>query len=340
MPASPLLALAGVALIGLAVAETVSTALRVDQRGGLVTRWVSTLLWRGFRGGGTRRHSGPPLSTGVAVTVGIVLTWGVLALAGWFLLFSSDPGAVVDATTGEPADAWSRLYFAGYTLSTVGLGDYVPSGAPWQVVTVAAGGFGFGMATLVITYLAGVVSAVTAKRQLARTIWGLGETPQQILERAWDGEGFTIIDGQLLSIAPALHGVAEQHRAYPLISYFASSRRQSADVPAVALLHDTLALLTSVDDDHHPGELVTSPGLAAIDAFLEALPGAASDPEEVDLPPWPEVEGLQAAGIPVRPLSELPASDRALRRRRRLGAVMHHQGWGWRDLEEATDDRR
>lgn len=336
MPVSPVPFIAGIALILLAGVETISTAVRVDHRGGPVTRWVSAFLWRGFRGGGTRRREGPPSWTGVVITVAIVLTWGVLALAGWFLLFSSDTSAVVGSRSGQPADGWARLYFTGYTLSTLGMGDYVPAGAPWQVLTALASGFGFGTATLVITYLAGVVSAVTAKRQLARSIWGLGRTAQQVVARAWDGQRFTVIEQHLLTLGPMLHGVAEQHLAYPLIAYFRSSRRETADLPAIALLHDTLAILSAAEDRHRPNELVSAPAYEAIDAYLHALPGATRRPEDMDAPPWPDVTGLQEEGLPVRPLSDLPPSDDALFRRKRIGALMHHQGWAWRDLEEAT----
>ena len=336
MPVNPLLAVVGVALILLAAGETISTAVRVDHRGGPVTRWMSAMLWRGFHGGGTQRRRGPPAWTGVVITMAIVLTWVLLALAGWFLLFSSDSSAVVGSTTGQPADGWARLYFTGYTLSTLGMGDYVPSGAPWQVVTALASGFGFGVATLVVTYLAGVVSAVTAKRQLARTIWGLGGTAQQVVDRAWDGQRFTVIEQHLLTLGSMLQGVAEQHLAYPLIAYFRSRQREAADLPAIALLHDTLAILEAADEGHRPNELVTAPTLQAVDAYLHALPGPTRHPEEMDVPPWPDVAALQESGVPVRTLSDLPPSDDALYRRRRIGALMHHHGWAWRDLEDAT----
>lgn len=329
-----LLAVPGIALVLLALADTILTAIRVDHRGGPVTRYVSGLMWRLFHGGGEHRRSGPPSITGVVITMGIVAIWIVLAMAGWYLVYSADPSALVSSSTGEPADAWARFYAVGYTLSTLGLGDYVPSGAPWQVVTVGASGYGFGMATLVITYLAGVAAAVTAKRQLARTIRGLGRSPQEIVRRAWDGQHFRVLQEHLLQIVPNLNGVAEQHRAYPLISYFRSSEREAADVPAVALLHDTLAILSAADDEHRMPELATAPAYEAIDAYLAALPGSDADPEQLDAPPWPDVERLRDDGVPVSPFDELDESEDALRRRRRLGAVMHHQGWGWRDLEE------
>ena len=338
MPARALLAVPGVALIGLAVVDMVQTAIRVDRRGGPVTSSAGRLLWNAFHGSG-RRRSAPPSATGVLITIAIVAIWGLLSLAGWYLLFSSDANAVVSTMTGQPADPWARLYFSAYTLSTLGLGDFAPSGAPWRVLTGFASGFGFGAATLVITYLAGVASAVTAKRQLARSITGMGRSPQQIVQRAWTGEKFDVVQEHLLDLLPMLHGVAEQHRAYPLISYWKSSDPAAADVPAVALLHDTLVILSATDDEHRIPVLITAPAFAAIDAFLHALPGADADPEELDAPPWPDVDALREAGIPVRSLEQLEESDEAWQRRRRLGAVMHHQGWGWRDLDERRGGR-
>lgn len=334
-----LLAVPGAVLVLLAIGDTLLTAIRVDQRGGPVTRWMTGLLWRLFPGGGSRRGSGPPPLTGVLITIAILLTWIVLAVAGWYLVFLADPDAVVDATTQQPADPWARLYYTLFTLSTLGLGDYVPSGAPWQVLTGVASAFGFAMATLVITYLAGVSAAVTAKRQLARSIWGMGGSAQEIVRRAWDGRRFTVVEDHLMQLMTLLNGVAEQHRAYPLISYFISPDRHAADVPAVAILHDTLIILDAAEDEHRLPPLVCEPAYDAIDAYLRALPGADADPDELDTPDWPDVEDLRAAGLPLRPLDELEQSDEALWRRQRIGALMHHQGWGWRDLDEAEDER-
>lgn len=333
-----LLAVPGAALVLLALADTVLTAVRVDQRGGPVTRRASGLLWRLFSGGGSRRGSGPPPVTGVLITLAIVMVWVVLAVTGWYLVFLAGEGAIVDATTRQPADPWARLYYTMFTLSTLGLGDYVPSGAPWQVLTGIASGFGFALATLVITYLAGIAAAVTSKRQLARAVWGMGGSAQEIVRRAWDGRRFTHVEDHLMQLMILLHGVAEQHRAYPLISYFTSPNRHAADVPAVAILHDTLIILAAAEEEHRLSPLVCEPAYDAIDAYLHALPGSGTDPEDLDTPDWPDVEDLRADGLPLRPLDELDESDEARWRRQRLGALMHHQGWGWRDLDEDEDD--
>lgn len=336
MPDQPVLAVLGLLLVGLAVTDMITTALRVDRRGGVVTRMLTGMLWRAFHGGGSQRHAGPPAATGITITLVVVSSWVLLSFAGWSLLFLSDATAVVDAASGQPADAWSRLYFTSFTLSTLGVGDYVPSGAPWQVATGIASGFGFGVATLVITYLTGVVGAVSAKRELARSIWALGDSPQGLVRRSWDGRSFATIDQHLLSLLPRLHGVVEQLAANPLIAYFKSSHYHTADVPAVAMLHDTVAILEAVDGDRRLPEDIIHPICAAIDAYLDVLPGASADPAEMDTPAWPDVEELQEAGIPVQSVADQPRSEACLFRRRRLGAVMHHQGWAWKDFEQVA----
>lgn len=337
MPLELLLAGLGVLLLGTAVVDMIMTVLRVDRRGGIVTRALASLLWRAFSGGGARRHAGPPSPTGIAITLGLMGTWAVLAVAGWYLLFLSDPDGVVQATTSAPAGAGQRLYFTLYTMSTLGMGDYVPAGLPMQIATGIASAFGFGMATLLITYLTGVVGAVSAKRELARAIWALGHSPQQIVRRSWNGHEFATLDEHLMALLPSLHGVVEQLQANPLIAYFKSSELVTAEVPAVAMLHEAMMIVESSEEEElHLPSLVTEPFHDAMDAFLHALPGASRDPEELDTPPWPRVEGLRAEGIPVRPLQDLVDNDEARFRRRRLGALLHHQGWAWEDFEPAV----
>lgn len=332
MPA--ILGVVGAVVVVVAVADTLTTVFRVDRRGGQITRIASGLLWRTFGGGPGGRRSTPPAAAGLLMTIGLVGVWVLLALLGWYLVFLSDPDAVVSAMTGQSADAWSRLYFVAYTLSTVGHGDYVPSGAPWQVVTGIASGFGFALATLVITYMAGVTSAVIAKRRLARSIWGLGRTPQAIVRRAWDGGQFSVLQQHLLAVLPQLHTVAEQHQAYPLMSYFRSADRRAADVPALGMLQDVLLVIASSDRPHRLPDLVTAPLDDAMETYVRALPGADVDPRGLETPPWPDLSPLRDDGIPVGPVSELDIAEEVLHRRRRLAALMRHQGWRWEDVEE------
>ncbi len=153
----------------------------------------------------------------------ISASWIALLWLGWWLLFTAHPASIVHSSTGAVASATERVYFIGFTLFTLGNGDFVPTGR------TLAGGDGAGLierplfVTLSITYLTPVLSATMDKRQLAAVIHDLGVTPTEIVANSWDGEGFDDLMSQLsLSIGPKLHLHAERHLAYPVLHYFHS----------------------------------------------------------------------------------------------------------------------
>lgn len=80
-------------------------------------------------------------------------TWLLLLWAGWTLVFSASPEAVLQDPEGVPADGWARAYFAGFSVFTLGVGDYVPNGPVWQLLTVVAVVSGLALTTMAITYL-------------------------------------------------------------------------------------------------------------------------------------------------------------------------------------------
>lgn len=57
--------------------------------------------------------------------------------------------AVRDAANGEPAGLVDRLYFTGYTVFTLGNGDFKPGSGIWQIATGAAAGTGLFLVTRV-----------------------------------------------------------------------------------------------------------------------------------------------------------------------------------------------
>ncbi len=71
--------------------------------------------------------------------------------------------------TNLPADLVGKIYFAGYTIFTLGNGDYQPLGG-WRIVTVIANATSLIIVTLSISYLIPLLSAVVEKRVLAGRI--------------------------------------------------------------------------------------------------------------------------------------------------------------------------
>ncbi len=175
---------------------------------------------------------------GVVITLTVIFTWIVLLLAGWFLIFNA-PAAVVDATTGEPADGWSRLYFTGYTMFTLGIGDYVPGASFWQVAAVVATATGLSQVTLVVTYLLSVTSSVTQRRMVS----ALGSSPTDILHRAWNGAEFDGLDTALQLLSGDVSELAQRHLAFPVLHYFHSPERQTAVAPNIAVMDELLTIL-------------------------------------------------------------------------------------------------
>ncbi len=225
-----LFAVVGALLVLAAVADVLLTTVRAGRAAGPLTQRLTSGLWRlALR---SRPGAGPPRGTGPVFTLAVLTVWLTLLLAGWFLVFSASRAAVVSLSTSRPADPWSRLHYVAFTVSTLGTADYVPSGAVWQVLTGIAAITAFGLATLVITYVASLNSAVADKRQFARHVFGLGADPVEILRSSRSGRDLRLLDDQLISLTRDLHSMAEHQLTYPLLHYFTTRDRTAPDWPA------------------------------------------------------------------------------------------------------------
>ena len=164
----------GIAVIGGVFLDALWTTVAAAGGGPLTTR-----LARGLWSGALRAHRrsgshGLLAAMGTVILMSAIVSWITLLWAGYLLVFSAGDAAVVHASTGAPAGFWERVYFTGYTLSTLGMGDFVPQGSAWRVVTALASLSSLFLVTLSITYLVPVLSAVAAKRQIAALIADIG----------------------------------------------------------------------------------------------------------------------------------------------------------------------
>jgi hypothetical protein len=335
------IALGAVILIAV-TADMILTTLRVDTYSGPITRHASGLLWRFFTALRARgQRSAPSNSTGLVIALSVVTIWLLLTLAGWFLIFSAYEDAVVKATTGEPADAWATLYYSAFVLSTLGIGDYVPNGSAWQVLTGVAATTGFAIVSLMIAYVVSLTAAVSDKRRFARRVFALGRSPVEIVLAGRNSASRDALDQHLIDITGDLVSLAETHRAFPVLYYFGTREREAAHWPAVAVLDETLLLLGHLVADGRRGDpdLVIDPARRAIGSYLASLPDPYRHPPERDPPP-PALRTLEDAGIPLHPPDTLDAAlQQARPRRARILTVLTHQGWHWADALYHGDDR-
>ncbi len=321
---------AGIGIVLFAVYDIFRTTLTTRGAGPL-TWWLAQNVWRGLLAMHRRRpHHRTLANAGPLIMALVVVLWVLLLWSGWSLIFNAAETSVIHSHTGEPAGIWARIYFAGFNLFTLGLGDYSPNGASWQIATALAAANGLLTITLAITYLVPIVSAAAEKRRLATMIAGLGMTPSQILRNAWDGESFGALDQHLLSLGPMIALQGQQHLAYPMLRHFHSENPQTALAPRLAALDEALHLMRSVVAPearlHHT---ITGPTASAIDVFLSLL----GMPPAGEAPSADHVAGLRSSDIPLEATADLAALARAREKRRRLLlSLVEGDGWSWEEV--------
>lgn len=307
------------------------TTLAVSAGAGPLTSVVLGACWRLFlRFHQQDKESSFLTAAGTVLLGATVLTWVAVLWAGWSLVFLGSD-SVVEARTREPAGVADVVYYTGFTVFTLGTGDFVASTPAWRVVTAAASFLGLFLVTLAITYLVSVVSAVVTKRSLAIQVHGLGGSAGQIVTRGWTGAGFGgMFQQQLVSLTPTVAVSAEQHLAYPVLHYFHSSTRRLAAALAVAKLDDALLVLTEgVAPQCRPERDTVEPLRFALGRYL-ATATVPSWAPEVGPPPPPSLAELAAAGIPiVEPAAMDAAVESASERRNDLHRLVASDGWSW-----------
>lgn len=307
------------------------TTLWVDGGGGFLTARLTTWAWRGVMAAVGRRHHEALSLFGPTILVSVMVLWGLLLWSGWVLVFSGDPASLVENSPREtPADWPSRVWFVAFAVSTMGNGDYTPSGGTWQLVASLTTLSGFFLASLVISYLVSILSAVVAKRSFAGQVSGLGETPVDLLKNTWNGESFRTLDLPLNSLSGMLGALTEQYLSYPILQYYHGARAAKSPAVGIAVLDEALTLLQyGVPERNRPTVAILHSARAGVAGYLETLQSAFIDPAE-EAPPAPDLGKLREAGIPTVGDAEFEAALENLKeRRRKLHGLLLADGWQW-----------
>ena len=337
---SSVLIVVGLLVLAVTGVDVLWTVLAPGSGAGPITARLSALAWRvALRIG--RRARGPRHGLlavfGVAIVVGMLLSWSGVVFGAWWLVSSAADGAVRVAESGQPAGLLERAYFVGYNYFTLGTSTYQAGEGLWQLLPVAIGANGLVALTLGISYLVPVASAVAERRQLAQYVLSLGATPAQVLTQAWSGDGFGSLTQHLVALTPMLHLAGERHLTYPALAYFHSAREQASSSLSVVVLDDAVTLLRhGVAPEARLDQAVTDALHRTLGAFLESVGGESISGDVQPLPP-PDLEALRAAGIPtVSDESFAAALEAGAERRRLLAGLLAHDGWtagNWTDRQ-------
>ena len=322
--------LIGSALIILAMVDALWTTLWVDGSAGPVSSRATTWAWRTVLAiVGRRRHPTLSLFGPFALTL-IVVLWVAMLWLGWTLVYAGDELSLIDTSEKSPADWSGRFYFVGYMMFTAGNGDYSPNGSAWQVAAALTNATGMLLATLAITYLLSIISAVVQKRAFASQVTSLGTSAAEIVQSGWNGQDLRGLDLPLSTLASELSQVSERYLAYPVLQYFHAARPGKSPVIAVALLDEALSMVRfGVQEEHRPGPAVLRSARSSVRSFLDTMPAAFIAPAP-EAPPGPDLSVLKNSGIPTLPEDRFQASLQDLSDRRRLLlGLARNDGWDW-----------
>lgn len=336
--------LVGLALVGITVLDVTVTVLSVSSGPGPITKIVSSSAWRVFRGLHVEtRQRWPDLRThwmlrtaGPVIVLLVLLTWIVLMILGWGLVFGQEGSLLADGEALEPA--FGRIHYAAALVlgrST----DFNPGGGVWRFAEQVASLTGVGFIGVSVAYVLPVINAVVHRRSVAASIATLGGNPNEILLRAWDGADLGDLDLHLIALTPEIALLAQHHLAYPVITYFHSGDRAASLAPAVVVLDETLTLLTEVvGEEVGCGRMAVLPCRAAITNFLASLAHMGVRSPGDNRLPRPPLEPLRSSGIPMRDGGSIDAAyDDLAERRGRLAAFLRHDAADPAEIQATVD---
>lgn len=267
--------------------------------------------------------------SGMIVNLLVVAVWVIVVWIGLYLVFSFQPEDIVD-NDGRMANNWERLYFTGYTLSTLGLGNFQPVTPFFEILTSIFSFFGFIFFTSSMTYLISVSSAVISKRSLSRSIHNLGSDPVEIAEKL-SSIDTSYAYQQLLTLQEMTDRHSVNHQAYPVVHFFGHPDPDVCLSINLVRLDEAVSILLNTDR----GKKIEKELLllrAALDHFLHYL----NDNFKRTLP----MKEMQPDTFPVP--YEIPNADREAlwERRQILGGFLRSESFSWEDVGKGSGSKR
>ncbi|WP_161889514.1 potassium channel family protein [Pontibacter russatus] len=326
----------GVFLYAVTALDIIKTTFS-SNGGGMVTNAVSRTVWSAFLSAAGKSGRSRLLSyAGPAVLVSVLLTWILGLWSGLFLLLMSEANSVVNSKDMASASALEKLYYAGFSLSTLGVGDFIASDSLWRIVTSVAAFSGLVFITASITYFVPVLSAVNLQSRLSLYISSMGKTPQEILSKSWNGKDFSAFFDNVSDICQMLMQHTLNHHSYPVVHYFHNNQPKLSIAPAIVLLHEALLLLKhAVPKEARGNKMKTAMLQTALDSYLEMVRGNfLKNPSPKEKAPVPDVGLLEEQHIPLLDKEEIrQAFCHTLHDRRMLlTAALEMDGWSWREV--------
>ncbi len=205
---------------------------------------------------------------GSILLIVIVVVWISLLISGFALIVWPDLGSAIQASQGQtPTDFGTALYYSGYSLTTLGVGDLVPKTHLYRLLTILEAALGFSVFTLTITYLLSVYSALIRRNNFALTLHhrtaGTVDAAE-LLARFGAGGTLSGIQQDISNMASDLMHLLESQHSYPVLLYFRFRQTYYALPRMLYLSLDTATLIKSALNPEDYRSLVHSTAVAQL----------------------------------------------------------------------------
>ncbi|WP_142785850.1 potassium channel family protein [Changchengzhania lutea] len=315
------------------IADIIMTTLTV-KGGGWLTGKISHWVWKLFlRISGNNGESTLLAHVGYLLLVLIAMIWVVMFNLSFILLLASDVDSVINSTTNLHVNLWEKIYYSGFVISTLGIGDFIASSNLWRSITILYSFTGLIFITMSITYFIPVLTAVIKKRKLGISLSSLGNTPQDIVLNALDADNSDYFKFQLLSLSDALVEHSQNHRAYPVIHYFHNNKKDNTIILQIARLNEAIHILRMyVKKDRRPNKRQLTTMESALNNYVEVVmevSGATFKKYNFDKM---ELNELKAIGVVQENVEKEEQDEMIQKRRTVLRTLVKEDGWDWADV--------
>lgn len=259
---------------------------------------------------------------GMVVNLIVLAIWILSIWIGLFLLYSSNPEAIVNSE-GRIANVWERIYFSGYIISTLGMGNFIPTSAFFEIVTSLFSIFGFIFFTSSMTYFISVSSALVNKRTITKSITSLGTNPQEIFHQFLSFSPTYCLQ-QFVSLQAMIDRHSVNHHAYPVVHFFSRAKEEDSFSLNISRFDEALSILASSNDHKYHEDL--KPLRNSLTNFLNNLDTkfSSSLPEANDKGDFPSLPYDDIRGL----------KDSTQNRRRILERILKSEGYTINDIRK------
>lgn len=258
------------------------------------------------------------------------LFWLLMLFLGAFIIYSSSPEMVITSDSKLPATLPERLYYTGFVISTLGIGDFIPGKDLSRIITTLLSFSGFILLTTALTYLISVVNTVLQKKQLAIYISTLGNDINEIYESVITPEGVNLLVRNTNSIREMIIRNSSNYIFFPIVQFYLSGKKDEALELQLVRLYEVLTIL-GFQFEQGSGQALKIKSIIAtivnyIDLGLEKQGDYPFDPEEIE-------KHRQFWSQHFLTYPSQPKADKA------INASLQSAGWLWEDVYELEEKK-